>query len=500
MNNRFNSIIERVAAALLLLPLFFSCRNWDPVVSDPTFESSAVSVSVPADYEDGSYVADTIVVSSNRSWSAHLIPECEWVRLDSEGDLNVSGSRRNVNLALDFDNNLTEQDRSTKLVLTTAEKTIEVSVKQAAIVYRLKATSETKYKNVDHLGAFFLLTFNCNTDWTARIKEGSDAPATISADSGNGNGIIGVTFDENEEYVGKKFVVVVSAKGCQDIEFCFEQMSSRPYVLIDETQTDTSTVQSIGAYRNIVFRSNVSWIAETGGDIVFTDVPESGEAGKNSFKFYMDGNTDMDLRKKGYVLLTPIGGDPVKVEYVMEKGSIVTLRFRLYPDAYSTDNQYRNWPFQEELINNTQDVTFHTKTGNYPFFFHYEGTTGNLNYNQCGIIMGNTVNGGYIDLAGMEGRKLVKVEVFIGNESQTIYASVVNPADNTPLSGGDRVLLGVNTVYQHKRASTSVTQEVLDDPQCYHCWELSGTEAGKSYRLLYTKQRMMLRWLTLTYE
>lgn len=459
-----------------------------------------MQVSVSADTEFGVPVSDTLMVSANRSWNAVVAPDCDWMRAETEGNLNVSGQRLDKTVVLNFDNNLVEQDRSTVLTFCCEGEKYELPVTQKAIVYRLKPYSPTDYPSVEYLGDYIVLRFNCNTDWTARVGEDSTADASIDVTSGSGNGKIAVTFAENKDYEEKTFSVIVSANGCDDLTFSFVQQSSRPYVLVDYEKSDTTLVQSIGAYRRLFFKSNVHWTSSFAGQISFDSFPAEGDSGEWEVRFHMDGNADFDKRASGSLMLTPEGGDPVEVRYTQEKGSVISLVFRLYPDEYINDMAFRNWPFSKNLVNNEQDCTYYTSFGAYPFTFHYEGTSGNICYNQIGLLLGNTSGGGYIDLPGLEGRRLAKVEIFVGNDSQTIYATVRHISDNSIVTGGEEAMFEKNNRYAKKLASVSIAQEVKDDPQCYHCWELQGTAAGESLRLVYTKQRMMLRWITLHYE
>lgn len=494
-------IFLTVGGVAFMLPLLMlsSCSNWKPLDSIGELSIDRSSISVLADNEDGSRVTDTLKVSSNRSWSVRAEGEPDWLTLSVGGDLNVSGAGRDVYLVVSFDNNTALQDRNSTLVFTSEDRKIEVPVKQGKIVYRLKPISPTYEPAVSHLGATYVVEFNSNTSWTAEPKPTSTTTAILSKTSGVGNGRIVVTIPENHEYETRNYTLVLKAEGCQDLEYVFDQESSRPYVLVDKAMTDTTLVQSIGAWRHLAFRTNVNWTATYEGDIPFLTLKSDGEPGTYLLRVQMDGNPDFDNRRSGKIVITPEGGDPVEVRYIQEKLSIISLVFRLYPDVYENNSDYRNWPFGTALDNNKNDQLHTTLFGEYPFFFHYDGTSGNMVYNQCGLLVGNTTYGGFIDLPAIEGKTLKKVEVFVSNESQVVYAAVTD-ADDKQLTGGDKVLLDVNESYKRHIPSVSIEQELTEQPQSYACWELRGTQPNTSYRLRYYQQRMNLRWITLTYE
>lgn len=485
-------------AALLLFSA--ACTRWEPVNEVPAFGVDKSEVKVAADREDGLSVCDTLVVTSNRSWSVNVTPEdCEWLKLGADADLNVSGESREVRLPLTFLDNRTEQPRSATLTFTTKGSKIEVPVQQQRIIYRLKAVGTTYVPDVSHLGGLYTIEVNSNTDWYVSTKSGSTIVADISRTDGKGNGKIVVIIPENTAYETKSLTVLVSAAGCENVEFTFDQQSSRPYVLLDKSLIDTTMIQSIGAWRKLTFRTNVPWTLRSEGDISMAVLPEGGPAGLQTIRVRFDGNPDYDLRRKGSLILEPEGGQEVTINYEQEKLSVISLVFRTYPDVYSNDSEYRNWPFSQTLINNTNDQLYTTFFGDFPFFFHWIGPSGNICYNQCGFLLGNTSQGGFVDLPPIEGKTLRKVEVFVGNESQPVYASITD-SDDKVLSGGEKALLDVNGSYKKHIPSVSIDRELKEQPQSYAEWILKDTKPGTSYRFAYTGQRIMVRWMTLTYE
>lgn len=485
-------------ATLLLLSI--SCTMWEPVKEAPAFSIDKSEVKVAADREDGLSVCDTIVVTSNRSWSVNVSGEdCQWLELGTDADLNVSGESREVRLRVTFLDNKNEQPRSATLTFTTKDDKIEVPVVQSRIEYRLKPVGEAYFPDVSHLGGLYTIEVNSNTDWTVSIKPGSTASADISRTDGQGRGKIVVIIPENTTYQTKTLTVVVSAAGCKDVEFTFDQQSSRPYVLLDKSLLDTSVVQSIGAWRKLTFRTNVPWTLRSEGDITMAVLPESGPAGLQTIRVRFDGNPDYNLRRSGSLILEPEGGQGVTIPYEQEKLSVISLVFRTYPDEYSNDSGFRNWPFSQTLINNTNDQLYTTFYGDFPFFFHWIGPSGNICYNQCGFLLGNTTSGGFVDLPPIEGKTLRKVEVFVGNESQAVYASITD-SDDKVLTGGEKALLDVNGSYKKHIPSVSIESELQEQPQSYSEWTLKDTKPGTSYRFAYTGQRIMIRWMTLTYE
>lgn len=490
-------------AASLLLILSSCAEGWTPVETEPGLSASSEKVDVPADNEDETQVTDTVTISSNASWTARIEPEdCSWVTIETQGDLNVSGLTRNVPVVLKFADNKVKQAREASLIINSPTGETVIPVRQGEIVYRLKPTCDQVYPFVDYLGGKFIITFNCNTDWNVKLNDGNTAPARIDTLKGSGKGKIAVVFDENAAYDDRSFGFTVSAQECQDLNFSFTQISTRPYVLIDKAASDSTVIQSIGAWRNLVFRANVPWTATAEGDVTIDSYEESGDAGEVSFRVHIDGNDDFYNRKTAKIILTPEGGEPSEMIYEIEKASIMTLRFRLYPDEYSKDQSHRNWPFAETLVNNADDQEFHTAFGGYRFFFHTGVEGGSLAYNEVGFLFGYNASGGYIDLPGIEGKKLVRVELFVGNmtTNQIVSVAIVNPDGNKALDGGDFFKFGVNSISARYNGPTSVEHEMAHDPQCYGDWKLNGTEKGKSYRLYFASNRIMARWLTLTYE
>lgn len=67
--------------------------------------------------EEGS-ITRTLNLTSNRTWSAELSPESDWVSISRDSRVNLSGMSENITLVLEFSPYLDSEPRSTTLLVT----------------------------------------------------------------------------------------------------------------------------------------------------------------------------------------------------------------------------------------------------------------------------------------------------------------------------------------------------------------------------------------------
>ena len=99
-----NTLVKRIAAAMALLLLSVSCFREDFEVGGVLLKVDTESVSVPSDGPGLVPQTCNLTVTSNRSWSAYLEPEVDWVGLSMEEFENIARSEEISRIELTFQN------------------------------------------------------------------------------------------------------------------------------------------------------------------------------------------------------------------------------------------------------------------------------------------------------------------------------------------------------------------------------------------------------------
>ena len=464
-----------------------------------------------------SLVLDTVIVKSNRSWSATLSgQDIDWIKLHTDEFLNLAENERKIPLVIECTRNILQQPRNAELKISTPDGAITVQVVQSAASYRLDA-SVSRSEVVAMLDTTELKV-HCNTDWTVSLVNPADAAfVQFSASSGKDNASVKVMFDENTDLEnGREVQVKVSATDCEDKVVTISQRKASPYAKfkVEPMELPVEVASCV-----LPFSVNVPWTTELKGNFAKAKLnPASGgptSGGMMNFTFEAGG--DPGIYKRDTIIIYPEGGDPER--FVISQQGCIHLDFQdwVSPETdASFDGQNKayifHWPFAyppESSFGGSYSSTpkdpakypFATTDPNHPILTslysmvgHYEfqvfcriakNSTGTetggiwINKNKQGLQVGST-RYDYITTPAVKGARLVKVIY------EPAYLVTVNIAirkhDPDKLYPGTKptdIVPGGEVWKSSGSSSKFVTAEMMEN----HIFSLSDTEPGKSYRI-----------------
>lgn len=386
---------------------------------------------------------------------------------------------------------------------TTADKTMRLM--HVVFEYADSSAPDPNYlsaepastEEVPYAGGSVNIGITSNADWTAKVKDGSTASASVNPASGHGDGTVTVTLGANGDNESKSATIVFSAAGCKDVEIQIKQAKAPAVASIEasipEKQSgwyvDPAVFSSVGSKegsanadngkRAIILSAKKAWTARVGSATTASGVrlsATSGNAGESTVYVSVGANNDFSSSKKIIVEFLAEGEDPVAVEFTQEAASVLTLEFRAF------DNSVRSWPFEEDPFAETG----HSGSGSYTLTAGYKVGFNAANDNLvedaqylCWRI--GTGTDCYIEAPAIPGHKLVKV-------SLSDYNSNTNPnicnAEVTILAGGK--FADLTGSYSRGNVAT---------------WTLTDSSVGTAYRIVPTaKKTMRITYLQFVYE
>ena len=190
-----NTPMKRIAAFVLFYLLLISCFRENFEADGVLLKVDLESVSVPAD--GPSLVPQTcnLTITSNRSWSAYLEPEVDWVGLSMEEFENIARSEEISRIELTFQNwKDREQDRSTTLWISTSDGKISVPIVQTRQIPYIRLETPSVVDDIVCQADTSIVRFESNIEWIAQVMSGASANVSIDKTSGSMSGEIEVSF------------------------------------------------------------------------------------------------------------------------------------------------------------------------------------------------------------------------------------------------------------------------------------------------------------------
>lgn len=177
---------------MLLSPVVFcGCIQGKYYEGVPLIAVSEESVMVEAAVRDGyDIIADTLTVTSNRSWGLNVTDAqgnvADWVKVSVEDNMNLSGMTQDTRVILTFDPNWTTSAREASLVITSAECERTVQIIQTGALSNLAIDREQTRTSFGPRESQTRIHFRTNSSWSASVAEGSTIrDIVLSKSSGN---------------------------------------------------------------------------------------------------------------------------------------------------------------------------------------------------------------------------------------------------------------------------------------------------------------------------
>lgn len=410
---------------------------------------------------DADPVRDTILVTSNRSWSVVRDGNESWLSFEKAEHLNLSQAEETSALVFSLDANLRQKDRSAGFKVVTEDGARSVIITQRAIVYRLSVEGPRSFVDVPDTGDTLRVKILTNTQWRAEVAAGATADIILPEEEGEGNAelkiVVGPHTDRN---AGKSGMVIISVEGCTPVEILIEQIKAVPFVkhevpAVAERWVDPAVFSPVYSERSFNVLSNCRWTAAVDASATTASGVElpvtEGEGNLENFRVIVKGtNTDMANPKTVSIVFTPEGGSPYTVTMSQGKGSVIALEFR------DQDLAAARWIFDEAQGEVKASGSGAVHVGGYTFNYNANG------YNQLHAASGWQIGSGeetYIEFPAIAGWKLARVSF---REYNANTSPVIADANGNVVPGGEAI---------------SFSRNVLTS------FYLSGTAAGTSYRI-----------------
>ena len=472
-----------------------SCLERSFSEEEGRFATQTGEINVPCDMFDGrNMVKDTIFVTSNRSWSADIVEDdVDWLTLDIPGHQDMARVSEVTALALAFLDNETEQPRSATVHISCADGDKDIVVTQEAITYRLAVLSDQDiFEGVSSEGDTLKLKVNTNTEWSVKVSDGSTADVRFSTKArtidatqtleSKYSRTIDVVVVENEELDSKTASIILSAKGCEDIEIPLSQKPGHPYIRFTGDEGDHYVAEPGRPDCTIPLKTNIPWTAEVLSSDGFADgevsVAASGVKGLQNvavtFPYCIDFDTpgNIVIRFSGEGLETP-------VDFTITQRPCIRIMWYDYLNKKLLGATDATYPFVTPPLSDIKTsvsnaiaamknvrVPFVTKRGGFTFtIFSVNGVYRNGGF---GLSFGGTAND-YLELPVIEGHRLVSIVYGWGctrTYSTATLTLQVQDTSGTPVVGGD---------FKHAGSTTAPVIDTMD---------LSGTVNDTAYRIV----------------
>lgn len=480
---KFSKIFLALAAAVSLT----GCMARNFAESTPALSTSASgdAITVDATAEVGNQAIFDLTVTANQSWGCTASgtdgKPVDWLEVETDEYTNLNGVSEECLVRLFIQNNPINQSRSAQLKLTTPDCEKVISLVQKALAYSLD-TSTPKAVSVSCAAETVVVSVVCNTEWTASIKPGATASASLDRNGGYGNDDIAVTFQPNDDINGTKTAtLVLSAEDCADVEVVFTQDKCVPSVTID-TEKTSATVKYTDKTARIYFKANMDWEASFVGTLRNASLSKTEGTSADTYidlnfdakSVWTDLSATVTLKLKGEdksdsITITQTGGMYIFIPFNTDDSALwnpnlpTTLKKNLMKGPYTyTPNGFT----LEFNSTNAGGFGFYQKNG------------------LCFDLDGKTVSWMKIPCPAEATIKTVEINCLnTSNKKFTIYDSVA--ADGTA-----GTVLGADLILNNKSGSWGITSDWTKAP-----------EKGQAVYILTSKQKnCMIDHLTVTFE
>ena len=288
-----------IRKTLLLLSasiLLIGCTGVYGPEGDSLLSVDTDTIDLEAEFVSGTDTTITLLISSNRSWFAHLDdlnhpvdpadPESHvrWGKLSVDYHSNLTNTTDRTLLLITVDRNYSySQINGVLNIWSEGEVRKSIPIVQQGAVYHVSATAESEIADCD--SDTVKVEVDCNIWWNVRIAEESTADVRLDVSSGTDKGCFNVIFGENASVTEEKTAkIIVSAANCPDAEVEIRQNRNIPYIyMLPESECRVVSGERRAA---VMIKANCSWTAEVLSSELdgFSIVNPSGEGTSSSQK------------------------------------------------------------------------------------------------------------------------------------------------------------------------------------------------------------------------
>lgn len=451
------------------LPLL-SCDRGDTIV-------------LPGDSGTNAPFLDSMLISSNRSWTAeveYVTPsevEQTWLDVSVKEKCIYSGVSEEQKVYLVSQNNVSDIERVAKIVFHCQEKegpqTIEV--RQKGLIYRINCTPEI-VASLDYKGAVCSIDVESNIPWHAVVVSGDADDISFIADKGRGVGKVEFEVAENPDSTPRQWEIEVRPDSGFESSNSFivtvNQLAAEPYLILDLPACDTE-IRGDEERAYIYFRTNSDWTAELKNSSSGVVIEKASGTKEDKFVSVKFGkNTKPSLKRNTTVVLSA-GKESSSID-ILQHGYIT-----LYFSDGTTYISSSNWPFSSPgYIGTTAEfvnvLTPFIHLDNYSYRVQM---TNGLKRNSKGLYFMGTTND-YIEFPSFADCRIVSISVI---ESGAGKKRKITDIDGNVVPGGE-----------DQTCAAGVVQT----------WNLSDSKNGTPYRFTFHSANMnaIIREISIYYE
>lgn len=414
-------------AALALIPV--SCLK-NPVSETNAsllLKSDISSIAIPADLPGTLIQEKKLTITCNRSWSAFLEPESDWVTLSLNEFENIARTEETAEITLSFTNNENRmKERSANLVVSTAEGRIKIPVKQDKQVPYINLITPARVEDISCMEEVYVVKFGSNIKWKASIEEGSTASVTLDKENGQYDSEISVTFAENTDTdITPEAVLVLDGEEFgldSPVRVYFKQGQAEPY--IKWLSEDATYIGSLAGSMTLQFKTNSPWTAsleESAGG--FSLSATEGSKDVTEVTVIMEDFYGVGRERSATAVLSLENGTSAKL-VLKQLGTGIFLDFSGGNQPFTTEIPHAPLASIEPvLIKDLATEYTYTLDGNDYIFEFYSGSGFALidaeDGKTCGIAWVQasraTGQGSWIKLPSVQGKTLTQVRAYTSN-------------------------------------------------------------------------------------
>ena len=164
---------------------------------------------VLSDQLSGETVIDSIIVTSNRSWDAEIVPAADWITLDRNEYEDLEGITKEVPLRISFTDNKSDYPRVASLLITSGDNVQTVKIVQSSLTPRLMVNT-SGCEDLAFDGDSCVFEVLSNVAWTVSLGDKSeDIGISLEEDVRNGGGSVKVALTEHFDLESPKYADLI---------------------------------------------------------------------------------------------------------------------------------------------------------------------------------------------------------------------------------------------------------------------------------------------------
>lgn len=488
--------IKKVPLLALALLSAASCLERKITEAEASFSADRVNINVASENKDKGFVADTLTITANRSWTAEISYDAAsgqsgWVSIDPKylEHENIGRSSDIKLIPIVFNNNRYNTTRTACISFHYEGQHYDVNVSQGGITYRLQP-SVTEINDISDVENIQKFSLDANIPWIVRVREGATADVEVLTPTGEGPSEIQILVKDNKDFIQKDAVLVIEGgEGfqCEPVTVSLNQCECTPYLNID-TERSLGEIVPLVATDTVFFSTNGDWIAHLENASDGISLEKTSGTNKENFvvvNFGENFGSEKTGSAKTATIVLESNGLSDEITVTQKYWWQVKLVFHNGTSLTSSSA----WPLlaplsTSDLPASSSKAAFKGELKTAPLR-NYEGISLSIfmtsgmwrNSNQGFDVKGNT--GDYVEISAVEGMTLAGVAVTVG---AAYFRMELADAAGNAVKGGEYKASGWAT---HER----------------QYWILSGTQPSTAYRWAFaTNSTSMLHILEYFYK